>query len=480
MGLVAAAGKSAEEIAVFGVKFEEMHRGGWDPDARLADQDRDGVAGEILYPTVGMVLCNHRDFDYKKACFDAYNLWIAEYASRHPERLFGIGQTAVRSVPEAIADLERIRELGLRGVMMPGEPQHEDYDHPMYDPLWQAAIDLGLPLSFHILTTRESRRDARPAAQLLPLHHPRLPGPDGAVRLQRRLRALPGAQDRVRRGGRRLGPALHVPDGPRLRPAPLLAAGRHALEAPERVLRREHLRHLSRRLGGLPDHAPVQPAAADVGERLPAQRLDLAAVAGGDPRADAAASPDAGAPLDPARQRGRALRAREPAEAKPHGLRPQDRGRNPRSTAAGSRGGAATSASATGASPRSATRPGARARRSTRPAASSPRASSTSTPTTTPRCMWDRMLSISPWHGVTTVVIGNCGFGVAPTRPEHRELILRTLEKVEGMSFDALDGRPGPRLALRDLPRVPRRDRASRRRDQRGACCSATPRFGST
>ena len=52
--------------------------------------------------------------------------------------------------------------------------------------------------------------------------------------------------------------------------------------------------------------------------------------------------------------------------------------------------------------------------------------------------IWDRMLTISPWHGVTTVVMGNCGFGVAPTRPEHREMIARTLEKVEGMSFDAL------------------------------------------
>jgi N-acyl-D-aspartate/D-glutamate deacylase len=51
---------------------------------------------------------------------------------------------------------------------------------------------------------------------------------------------------------------------------------------------------------------------------------------------------------------------------------------------------------------------------------------------------WDRMLSISPWHGVTTVVMGNCGFGVAPTRPAHRDLILRTLEKVEGMSIQAL------------------------------------------
>ncbi|MFM7734381.1 MAG: N-acyl-D-amino-acid deacylase family protein [Alphaproteobacteria bacterium] len=52
--------------------------------------------------------------------------------------------------------------------------------------------------------------------------------------------------------------------------------------------------------------------------------------------------------------------------------------------------------------------------------------------------LWDRMLTISPWHGVTTVLVGNCGFGVAPTRPEHRALVLRILEKVEGMSFECL------------------------------------------
>ncbi len=57
--------------------------------------------------------------------------------------------------------------------------------------------------------------------------------------------------------------------------------------------------------------------------------------------------------------------------------------------------------------------------------------------------LWDRMLSVSPWHGVTTVVMGNCGFGVAPTRPEHRELILRTLQKVEGMDLPALEAGVG-------------------------------------
>src|SRR5271156_4017545 len=155
MGLIAAAGKAAEELTLLGIKFEELHRGGWDPDARMADQDRDGVAAEVIYPTVGMLLCNHKDYDYKKACFDAYNQWIAAYCSAHPDRLIGTGQTAMRSVEEGISDLQRIKDLGLKGVMMPGNPQVEDYDSPIYDPFWEAAIAFGMPLSFHILTSRD-------------------------------------------------------------------------------------------------------------------------------------------------------------------------------------------------------------------------------------------------------------------------------------------------------------------------------------
>lgn len=162
MGLVAAAGKKAEELTAFGVKFEDLHRGGWDPDARLADQDRDGVSAEVIYPTVGMLLCNHRDYDYKKACFDAYNEWIAEYCAAHPDRLIGTGQTAMRSVDEGIADVRKMKDLGLRGVMMPGNPQVADYDDPIYDPFWQATLDMQMPLSFHILTSRSDVVGAAP------------------------------------------------------------------------------------------------------------------------------------------------------------------------------------------------------------------------------------------------------------------------------------------------------------------------------
>src|SRR5437667_3475721 len=51
---------------------------------------------------------------------------------------------------------------------------------------------------------------------------------------------------------------------------------------------------------------------------------------------------------------------------------------------------------------------------------------------------WDPELTPSCYHGVTTVVAGNCGFSIAPTRPEHREVIARTLENVEDMDVAAL------------------------------------------
>lgn len=51
---------------------------------------------------------------------------------------------------------------------------------------------------------------------------------------------------------------------------------------------------------------------------------------------------------------------------------------------------------------------------------------------------WDAALTPSSWHGVTTVVQGNCGFGVAPAREGDRALLLETLALVEGMRRETL------------------------------------------
>ncbi len=52
---------------------------------------------------------------------------------------------------------------------------------------------------------------------------------------------------------------------------------------------------------------------------------------------------------------------------------------------------------------------------------------------------WDGAVTPSPWHGVTSVVMGNCGVGIAPCRPEAREIAMRDLVNVEAIPFEVLD-----------------------------------------
>jgi N-acyl-D-amino-acid deacylase len=52
---------------------------------------------------------------------------------------------------------------------------------------------------------------------------------------------------------------------------------------------------------------------------------------------------------------------------------------------------------------------------------------------------WDKAITPSSWHGVTSVVMGNCGVGIAPCRVEAREIAMRDLVNVEGIPFEVLD-----------------------------------------
>jgi N-acyl-D-amino-acid deacylase len=63
---------------------------------------------------------------------------------------------------------------------------------------------------------------------------------------------------------------------------------------------------------------------------------------------------------------------------------------------------------------------------------------------------WDPLASPSPALGVTTAIIGNCGFTIAPCRPADRELILKNLTQVEGMSLDVL--KAGTRWGFESVP----------------------------
>jgi N-acyl-D-aspartate/D-glutamate deacylase len=52
---------------------------------------------------------------------------------------------------------------------------------------------------------------------------------------------------------------------------------------------------------------------------------------------------------------------------------------------------------------------------------------------------WDGAVTPSSWHGVTSVVMGNCGVGIAPCKPQTREIAMKDLVNVEGIPFDVLN-----------------------------------------
>jgi predicted TIM-barrel fold metal-dependent hydrolase len=156
IGMLAAAGMPADELKVMRqASYPDITAAAYDPNARLEAQDRDGVGGEVIFASIGMVLCSHPDYQYKRACMQAYNRWLAEFCGAQPKRLFGLAQTAVSSVDEAIEDFVAAKDAGLVGMMVTGTPQHEDYDHRDYDALWECAVDLEMPICFHILTSKD-------------------------------------------------------------------------------------------------------------------------------------------------------------------------------------------------------------------------------------------------------------------------------------------------------------------------------------
>lgn len=158
MALLSGAGRPPERMDEK-AEFEQLQSGGWDPKKRIQDQERDGIAAEILYPSVGMVLCKHPDHDYRKACSDAYNAWLAEYCSSNLNRLLGVGLVSMRTPEDAVAEAHAIKKLGLRGIMLPGWPALEDYDSRLYDPFWAAAVELKLPVTFHHLPGPKNPND---------------------------------------------------------------------------------------------------------------------------------------------------------------------------------------------------------------------------------------------------------------------------------------------------------------------------------
>jgi predicted TIM-barrel fold metal-dependent hydrolase len=136
------------------IRFEQVRPGGYDPAARLGEQDQDGVDAEILYPSPrisNQVFWHTTDPEFHLACIRAYNDWLSEYASHDPERLFGVAMIPNVGVEAALTEAERALALpGMRGAMIGQYPHGGESIEDEDDPLWAALEASGTPLSLHV------------------------------------------------------------------------------------------------------------------------------------------------------------------------------------------------------------------------------------------------------------------------------------------------------------------------------------------
>lgn len=127
--------------------------GMWDPHRRIRDMDAEGQDIAVLFPGPwGLAGPGHPDKGMAIAIARAYNNWLAEYCKPDPGRLKGVASLAAWDVQESAAELRRcVKELGFVGGMLPNRPPHTDrnLDDPAYDPLWEEAQRLDVPICIH-------------------------------------------------------------------------------------------------------------------------------------------------------------------------------------------------------------------------------------------------------------------------------------------------------------------------------------------
>jgi predicted TIM-barrel fold metal-dependent hydrolase len=138
------------------IPWDEVRPGGYDPAARLHEQDVDGVDAEVLFPTPRLsysVFANH-DAEFHLALVRAYNDWLSGYASHAPSRLAGMALMPNRGVEMCVEEVQRAAKLpGIRGFLMGLYPDGSLDMTPGCEPVWDAVEATGLPLTIHVTLT---------------------------------------------------------------------------------------------------------------------------------------------------------------------------------------------------------------------------------------------------------------------------------------------------------------------------------------
>jgi len=137
--------------------YDDIPASSYDAKARLALMDEEGIYAQVLYPNLGGFgsggFLRTKEPELMLECVRAYNDFLIDWCSEDPKRLIPVMATPFWDVSAAVKEIERCAAKGHKAVLGAGQPQ--DFGQPRvahkhWDPVWAAAQDAGLSISFHI------------------------------------------------------------------------------------------------------------------------------------------------------------------------------------------------------------------------------------------------------------------------------------------------------------------------------------------
>jgi predicted TIM-barrel fold metal-dependent hydrolase len=134
------------------VLWENVMSGLYEASERVVAQNSDSVDGEILYPSAGLwdAIKLSDDSEMKLAAAKAYNDWLGEFCAHAPDRFFGVAKIPTTSVDDAVAELQRAVDLGLKGALLDAYPSGSRVGgNPDDDPFWELVNEHQIPVSMH-------------------------------------------------------------------------------------------------------------------------------------------------------------------------------------------------------------------------------------------------------------------------------------------------------------------------------------------
>ncbi len=108
------------------------------------------------------------------AMCQAWNDWAHDEFGAHQDRILPMAQIPTLDVEAAVAEVERVANLGFRGVTIPAKPEYgptgmdqRNYNQSEFEPLWSALEDVDLPLTIHVSTGRDPRAASGPGGAVI-------------------------------------------------------------------------------------------------------------------------------------------------------------------------------------------------------------------------------------------------------------------------------------------------------------------------